>query len=109
VLIAYDAFPIDKDGFPLIPDNIKFKRAVEQYIIMKADYILFRKGDISSELYNDSKIEWCWAVGGAQTAGVMPSLDQLESIKNMMVRVVPKLNQHRFGFKFMNVQEKRIR
>lgn len=109
VLLAYDAFPIDKDGFPLIPDNIKFKKAVQAYIVMKADYILWRQNDLDERIYNHSEREWLWYVGAAHTAGVMPSVDQLESIKDMAVRLIPRINQHRYGFKFMNIQERRIR
>lgn len=109
VLLAYDAFPIDAEGFPLIPDNIKFKRAIEAYITMKVDFILWRKGDIEEKIYKHAQEEWCWAVGAAQTAGVMPSVDVMESIKNMTLRLIPRINQHQYGFKLMNVQEKRTK
>lgn len=109
VLMAYDAFPIDNDGFPLVPDNIKFKKAVEAYITMRVDFILWRQGDLDEKIYNYSEKEWLWYVGAAYTAGVSPNVDTMESIKNMTLRLIPKINRHAEGFKFLNSQEKRIK
>lgn len=109
VLLAYDAFPIDADGFPLIPDNIKFKKAVEAYITMRVDFILWRQGDLDEKVYNYSEKEWLWYVGAASTAGVMPSVDVMESIKDMTLRLIPRINRHAEGFRFLNTQEKRIK
>lgn len=109
VLISYNAFPVDKDGFPLIPDNIKFKKAVEAYITMRVDFILWRQNDLDERVYNHSEKEWLWYVGAASTAGVLPNVDTMESIKDMTLRLIPRINKHAEGFKFLNSQEKRIK
>jgi len=37
----------------------------------------------------------------------MPSVDQLEGIKNNIIRLIPKINQHSDAFKTANHQEQR--
>jgi hypothetical protein len=44
VLMAYKAFPVDEDGYPLIPDNEKFKQAVQWYIMHKLAFRTWIKG-----------------------------------------------------------------
>lgn len=105
VYMAYTAFPIDEAGFPLIPDNIKYKMAVQWYIISKVDYILYRRGDITRDIYEKSVQEYCFYVGAAQNSMRIPTIDQMQSIQNMIVRLIPRLNQHSQFFANMNTQE----
>lgn len=45
--IAYHAFMVDKEGYPLIPENSSFIQALELYIKKKVFTILFDQGKIS--------------------------------------------------------------
>jgi len=108
VLIAYKAFPIDKNGYPLIPDNIKFKQAVQSYVRMKVDYILWRKNLLEKAVFDYSEREWMWYCGAATTAGHTPSIDSMESWKNQMLRLIPKINNHSTFFKDLGSQERLI-
>jgi hypothetical protein len=94
VVIAYNAFPVDDCGYPLIPDNIKYKQAVQWYVTMKIDAKMWRVGKISDKVYHESCQNWSWYVGAAQAAGRMPSIDQLESWKNQSLRLIPITNRH---------------
>lgn len=105
VYIAYKSFPVDQDGFPKIPDNIKFKKAVESYIRYKIDYRMWRKGDIEDKIYKDSEKEWLWYVGAASTSMRILSIDQMESLQNQMLHLIPRLNQHSNYFRSLNERE----
>jgi len=108
VLIAYWAYPIDLEGYPLIPDNIKFKEAIKAFITMKVDYQNWRKDSSDrgkKALLERSETEWAWYVGAATTAGMMPTVDQMESWKNQLVRFVPQLNRHDKAFNELGNQE----
>jgi hypothetical protein len=48
-----------------------------------------------------------WYIGAAQTRGHMPSVDMMESIKNNILRLIPKINQHSDGFASSGSQEQR--
>ena len=108
VELACDVFLLDEKGFPLIPDNIKFIKAVEYYIREKIDYKLWRAGKISSDIYAKTEQEQLWYLGAAQSAGTIPNADRLESIKNNWLRLIPQINQHSDYFKSFGIQEQRI-
>lgn len=107
VEIVYKAVPTDSNGFPLIPDDIKFVKAVEYYIMER---IFFRKliaGSIGENVYARIERDRDWYMGAAQTRGVMPSPDMMESIKNNWLRLIPKINHHASGFKGIGEAEQR--
>lgn len=108
VLMAYKAFPIDDKGFPLIPDNTKFKLAVQAYIRMKVDYILWRRGDIDEKMFSYSEREWMWYCGAAGTIARTPSIDSMESWKNQCLHLIPKINRHSNFFRDLGNQERLI-
>lgn len=107
VLLSYKGIPTDDDGYPRIPDDIKFKEAVSAHIKWKLDFIALRQGKISQGIYQISTQERDWYIGAAQTRANMPSVDMAESIKNNFVRMIPKINQHADGFKGAGGAEQR--
>tara|TARA_Y100000310_G_C20677275_1_gene813820 strand:+ start:1675 stop:2400 length:726 start_codon:yes stop_codon:yes gene_type:complete len=106
--LAYTAFETDDDGFPMIPDDISYKEAIVRYIVMKLkypDYVNNREG-MTEGKYNVIKEEWHWYCAQAAGKAMMPSLDQMESIKNQWVRLIPEINRHSDFFNKLNDQEK---
>lgn len=99
VCMAYLAIPTDEEGLPLIPDDVSYKLAVKKYLTMKLDYIEWRRGTINPQVFDHSEREWMWYVGQAGNKAKMPSLDGMESIKNMTMRLVPRVNEHETFFK----------
>jgi hypothetical protein len=105
VLLSYTAYPVDKEGFPLVPDNIKFKQAVQAYLRFKLDYRLWRTNEIGRDVFEYSEREYMWYVGAATTAGLMPSLDKMEAWKNMTLKLTPQYSQHDKFFEELGTQE----
>jgi hypothetical protein len=109
VEMSYKAYPVDEMGMPMVPDNIKFIKAVEWYLISRIDYKRWRTtrnpSDEKMWLYSDK--EYLWYAQSARSAAHMPSLAMMESIKRMMLRSIPKINEFRTGFKNTNTQEQR--
>jgi hypothetical protein len=81
--ITYNAIMIDKDGFPLIPDNSSFTRALEAYIKKQWFTILFDLGKINQAVLQNTQQEYAWAVGDCQTEFNRMSLDKAESFYKM--------------------------
>jgi hypothetical protein len=100
VEIAYKAFPIDENGYPLIPDNVKYIQAVKHYIAEKMGQRLFIQGQMPGGIFQHLQRERDWYVGAATTAGLMPSIDEMESWKNQWLRLIPTINQHGTAFKY---------
>jgi hypothetical protein len=108
IKISYQAIPIDnKTGYPLIPDDIKFREAVSWYIRWKLAFISIGQGKIAPYLFEKIEQEKCWYMGAAQTRANMPSIDMLESIKNNWIRLIPKINQHADAFREAGHREER--
>lgn len=96
--IAYEAIGVDEEGYPLVPDNSSFIRALELYIKKQCFTIQFDLGKISPQVYNNVRQEYAWAVGQAQNELVKPSIDQMEAITNMWHSLIPRVSEHRTGF-----------
>lgn len=110
IVMTYNAFPTDEEGFLMIPDDEKFRTALKYHLIMKHDYRKWRafpeKPGLKA-LLNDSEQKRDFYVGAARNKAHIPSIDKLESIKNMLLRSIPKINEHQTGFRTLNKQEQR--
>jgi hypothetical protein len=107
VEISYKAIPTDDQGYPLIPDDIKFVQAVTHYILERLDYIGLRTGAVQQYIYEKTSLERDWYIAAAQNRRNLLSIDSMESLKNNWLRLVPKINQHSDHFKTAGEAEQR--
>lgn len=89
VCISYWAFPLSDDGYPLIPDNAKYRLALSKYLSKKIDWILFRKGEINRDIYEKSESDCNFYIGSISCALKIPDSIQMESLYNIAVRLRP--------------------
>ena len=47
-------------------------------------------------------------MGKATNAGLIPNIDEMESWKNQMIRLVPNINQHSSSFKYHGDQQRQV-
>jgi hypothetical protein len=109
VEMAYTSIPLDSQGLPMIPDDYKYIRAIEDYIIERIDYRVWRRSPSpqNKSILNDSEQKSAFSIGSARTKGRIPSVDQMESIKNMWLRSIPRISEHSNNFNSLNKQEVR--
>lgn len=106
--IAYWAFPVDDEGYPAIPDDERYLKAVESYIVERIDHKLWRQGKVSDAVYNHSLTEWMFYVRSAKTRAQMPSLSEMEALKNQVLRLID--HPDRFNKQFVQLgDEEQIR
>lgn len=98
VEIAYRAFAVDDEGYPLLPDNVSFLRGLEAYIKMKWYEDLFDEGKISQAVMDRTDTEYCWAVGDADSEFSRLTLDEAETLFNSFKTLLPRNNEHWKGF-----------
>jgi hypothetical protein len=98
ILMAFQKYPFDCNGYPLVPDNEKVKQAVKWYLQSKLDYKAWRMGQISDKVYSKTEQEYMWYVGAAQSSMLMPNLDEMESWKNMLRKFIVPDTAHHTGF-----------
>ena len=105
IMMAYQAVPVDTDGYPLVPDDASFLEALYWYIVMKLYYPEWRQGSIRDAVYYDARRSWNFYCKQAYGSALMPNADQLESIKNDWLRLKPEINQWSTGFSTLGQQE----
>jgi hypothetical protein len=98
IMMAYQAIPTDTNGYPLIPEDVDFMEAIYWYITMKLMYPEWKAGRVRDEVYYDARRSWNFNCKKAYGNAMMPNVDQLESIKNQWLRLVPELDEHYTGF-----------
>ena len=96
--IAYNAFAVDSEGYPMVPDNSSFISALEFYIKKKKFNILFDEGKISQSVWNQVCQDYAWTVGQAQSDLIRPTIDQMQSITNSLNTLIPRVSEHKSGF-----------
>lgn len=96
--IAYRAFAVDEEGYPLLPDNTSFLRGLENYIKLQWFTILFDMGKINQAVLSNVQQEYAWAAGDAQSEFSRLDLDKAETLFNSFATLLPRNNEHWKGF-----------
>ena len=97
--IAYHAIKVDKEGYPMIPENSSFIQALELYIKKKVFTILFDQGKISPAVLQNTQQEYAWYVAQARSDMSIPSISEMESIKNSWCTLLQRTTEFNKGFK----------
>ena len=87
--LAYSAILTDTRGYPLVPDLTSYSEAIYWYILMKLKYPDFLNGKLNREVYYDIKHSWNFYRNQAYAEALMPTEDEMISIKNLWHRLVP--------------------
>lgn len=106
VEIVYNAIPVDEDGFPLVIDNPVFLKALELYVKKQMFTILFDMNKISPAVLQNVQQEYAWVAGQLHSEFTMPTLSELESIKNAWCTLLQRNNDFLMGFKNSGRQER---
>lgn len=98
--ISYRAILIDDEGYPMIPDNSKFTRALEAYIKKQWFTILFDMGKLQAPILQNTQQEYAWAVGACESEFQKMSLDKAEAFYNSWRTMIPREYQHSRAFAY---------
>lgn len=104
--ISYRAMPIDDDGYPMIPDNTSFTKALEAYIKKQWFTIQFDLGKINANIMNKADQDYAWYVGQCSSDLIRPTLDQMESFSNMWNTLLVRADEHRHGYLHEGTKER---
>ena len=103
--VAYLAIATDSEGYPLLPDNSSYTRALELYIKKQWFTILFDLGKIGPAVLQNTQQEYAWAVGDCQTEFNRLSIDKAESFFNSWRTLILRDSEHRTGFRNNGTKE----
>lgn len=105
VTVSYKAMPLDEEGYPLLPDEPTFLRALELYIKKQWFTILFDMNKISPAVLQNTQQEYAFAAGACNNTFTIPSVAEMESIKNIWNQLIPRTDEFRKGFKSLGSKE----
>lgn len=107
ICIVYLGIRVDDEGYPMIPDDVYFLEACAKYVTYMLDYQEWRKGQVPDKVIDRSEKDYLFYINSARGAANAPSTAQLENLKNVMVRLIPKSNEYNKFFVNNPNQEKR--
>lgn len=93
--IAYSAIFTDDRGYPMVPDTSSYQEAIYWYVLMKLKYSDYLSGRLNRDIYYDIRRSWNFYRQQAYAEAMMPSEDEMISIKNMWHRLVPDYDSDR--------------
>ena len=105
LLISYKAIPVDENEIPMLPENPTFLRALEAYIKKERFGILFDQGKIKVDVLYHAEQDYHWNVGKCVNDFKLPSTSEMETISNMLNRMIPSKREFGAGFKGMGDKE----
>ena len=105
VEIAYQAIPVDDDGFPMLIDNEVYLAALKAYIKQEVFTIKFDMGNLQLGILQNAQREYCWAAGKLGSEFTIPSVSEMESIMASFNTMIPKMREFDNGFRSLNQRE----
>lgn len=107
ICIVYLGVPVDDEGFPLVPDNVYFDKALKAYVTYMLDKQQFRRGILPEAVFARSERDWLFYVNSARGSANMPDAQKMERLKNTWVRLIPNQNGYASNFQNLESRERR--
>lgn len=105
IYLSYKAIPVDKDGYPLLIDNAVFLKTLEAYIKKEVFTVLFDMGKIAQNVLQNTQQQYAWLAGQLQSEFTIPSISELESIKNSWCTLLQRTTDFDRGFRNLGNRE----
>lgn len=105
--MSYLAFAVDEKGLPMIPQETRFQNAVRDYIAHRLSMKLAIQGKFQPAMAEKLEQNWLFYCQSASNKSRMPSIDQMESLKNQWLRSIPNINEHDTAFRYQNMEERK--
>lgn len=105
IVVTYRTLATDDECFPLIPGQTEIVLAVEAYIRYKWYDVLNDLDQMSAQKLNKVETEYAWRVGQAQSAPLVPNPDEMETLVNSIVGMLPDSKAHKDRYKYLGSME----
>jgi hypothetical protein len=92
----------------MIPDDIKFIMAVQAYVAERIGFRLFMQDHLAGQKYQKLEVDRAWYIGAAGTKAQIPSIDEMEGIKNRYLRLKTQVDLHDASFIYSPNSERLI-
>lgn len=106
IKMVYRAIELDEEGYPTIPNDETFIRALRMYIEVAWIRTLWRAGKVSDKVYQDAQQSYAFAVGACETSMRRLDLSKAESFYNSYKTLIVRANE--FYHRFRNLGTKEV-
>lgn len=106
--MVYRAFPTSPMGLPMIPSETRIINAIVSNIAYNIYRILWHEDRISEAKFRDVEQEALFYLASGSTKGRVPSIDQMESLKNRWMRLIQDPNLHGSSFRYIANKDRLI-
>lgn len=96
--MMYKALQVDDDGLPMIPDDPSFENAIYYHVLWKHYEVLWTQQKISDKVFEYTQQQRDWYVAQANTKAGMLSIDQSETFRASLSRMIYDENQAKSSF-----------
>ena len=96
--ILFQGYKLDEEGFPTIPDNEQFIKALYWYIAHDYAFEQFLRDELSEAKYRKIEQEHLHYMGSARYESFVPDKLEMQNIINQQLQVVPDMNMYKNGF-----------
>lgn len=96
--ISYKALLTDEEGYPMLPDNSNFMRALQAYIKKEYFTVLYDMQIIQPQVLQQAQQDYAWAVGSCETDMNRITLSKAESLLNATVGMLNRSNEFNTAF-----------
>ena len=100
VEVIYEAFRLDTNGFPLLPDNESLLLAIENYIKVQYFTILVETGHMTMAILEKAEQQYSWYAGQATQYFDTPTEDEAENIVSALTNLLPAGDAFFTNFKY---------
>lgn len=105
LFIVYKSIPVDGEGYPMIPDNVNVKLAVENYIKYNHLLNMAPEENVALRAMEKAEQEYAWYVGKSQAAATNMTLDEMETFANAMSQLFVDPMQFKERLELLGNQE----
>lgn len=105
IKLSYKAIATDERGYPLIPDLTSYQEAIYWYVTMKLTFPKFLKGKLGGksvrdnrQVYTHIQQQWNFYRNQAYAEAMMPTQDDMRSIKNDWLKLIPEIDADDYFF-----------
>lgn len=112
IKLAYKAVATDERGYPLIPDLTSYQEAVYWYVVMKLTFPKYINGSLggrgvntAQNVYFYTQQQWNFYRNQAYAEAMMPTADDMQTIKNDWTKLIPDWDANETFFKNINKEQ----
>jgi hypothetical protein len=99
VTLAFVGANVDEEGYPLIPDVEEFEQAVKWFVLSQIFTKKWLAGtEAMLQKMQHAENKWKEYKRKAVDQSIMPTLPEMENLKNIWVRLVPRQNEFKNFF-----------